>query len=368
MRNYTWLITLFASLAASGCNQTECGDGTIQRDGKCEPASVQTNAAMCGPFTELQGDKCAPQFPPTECDPTTTMPTTDPATGVTTCIGTGGGGCDTPIACPAPTGGTKMTICGQIYDFENNTKYAESGGASSNCDPMAPAASGPCALQIIPYDAIAFGTNPGTATPLAVDSVTIDKCGRYRVAGIETSGTGPFIGLGIDDAGQPLGPTGTTVTVGVAVPKADGPVVQGFEGWIVKATTTGMWQSTGGPPLSGGIYAGIFRKHKKGVGDPFEIQSGVTITDMGNTIPTRDYYFQAAETNHQNIDAAATATGANGTVLVTGAMVSESTAYSGQGGLGAGCRWEPHAAASLAGIVFIQVYRKLDIIGQTCAD
>jgi hypothetical protein len=376
MRNYPLLITLFASLAASACNQTECGTGTIERDGTCQPATVQTDPGMCGPFTELQGDRCAPQFPPTECDPSTTMPNVDPDTGVVTCIGTGGGGCDTPIACPAPTGSTKITICGQFYDFQDNTKFAESGGASGNCDPASPTTSGPCALQLLAFDAYAFGSNPQTAQPLAVDSVTIDKCGRYRVAGIETSGTGPFIGLGIDDGppGTPLGPTGVTVTVGVAAAKADGPAIQGFEAWIVKATTVGAWQASGGPMLATGIYAPVYRKHKKGNGDPFEPQgAGVEATkDPNGPIATGPsgpaFYFDAAETMRTTIDTNNTTTGANSTVLITGASVNDSVVYGGQNGLGPGCLWQKHAGASIPGIVFIQVFRKDNIFGQTCND
>lgn len=370
MRNYHLLVPLFASLAsAAGCTQTECATGTIERDGKCEPADVQTSAGQCGPGTELQGDICVPVVTPTHCDPATTEEQTNPD-GTITCIGTGGSSCDTPIACPTPSG-TKMTICGQLYDFENNAKFSDTTG-SGNCDPANPATSGPCALQIQAYDAIAFATNPSTAAPLTVDSVTIDKCGRYRVAGIDTGPAGPFIGLGIDDAGMPLGPAGVTVTVGVAAPKAEGPVLQGFEGWIVKASTTQLWTTSGGtgaPTLSGGIYAAVFRKHKKGVGDPFENQSGVTIQKSGTDATSQDWYFQPTELTHQNLLATATATGANGTALVTGAMISDgAAAYSAQTGLGPGCRWEAHAAASLPGIVFIQVYRKLDIIGQTCND
>jgi hypothetical protein len=94
----------------------------------------------------------------------------------------------------------------------------------------------------------------------------------------------------------------------------------------------------------------------------------VTVTKSGNTIPANDYYFQAALTDRTTIDPAATATGANGTALVTNASVSDSVVYAGQGGLGPGCRWELHAGASLANIVYIQVYRKADIIGQTCSD
>src|SRR5689334_22675307 len=106
-------------LASSSCKQVECAEGTIERDGRCEPALVTTETAKCGPFTELQGDRCVPQFSPTECDLATTTPSLDPETGVVTCVGTGGGGgCGTPLPCPAGTGSTKLTVCGQIYDFE----------------------------------------------------------------------------------------------------------------------------------------------------------------------------------------------------------------------------------------------------------
>jgi len=372
MRNHILLISLLASLTATGCKQTECGDGTIERDGQCEPATVTTSAGICGPFTELQGDKCVPQFPPTECDPATTAPMKDPATGVTTCIGTGGGGCGSPLVCPPGTTSTKLTICGQLYNIEDNAKFADPNPTATRCNLMSPASSGPCALQILAFDAISFGTNPSTATPLTVGDVYIDDCGRYRLTDIETNGTGPFIGLGIDDGppGSALGPTGATVTVGIATPKPPERYVTDFEAWIVNQTTVGKWQASGGPPLSGGIYAAIFRQHKKGNGDQFANQDGVTITKSGNTIPTQDYYFTASETTRMTVDAAAIATGANGTGLLTGASVADSVVYSGQNGITSTstCRWEPHAAASLPGIVFLQIYRKIDQIGQTCTD
>ena len=371
MRNHILLLSSLAGLSglAAGCTKTECGEGTIDRDGTCEPANVQTNAGMCGPFTELVGDRCVPQFPPTECDPATTMPAIDPDTGVVTCVGTGGGSCTSVFACPPGSTATKLTVCGQLYDIENNTKFQ---GAATGARCGTGETTGPCALQILAYDAIAFGTNPSAATPLTVSDIYIDDCGRYRVTDIETNGTGPFIGLGFDDGppGTPLGPTGVTVTTAVATPKPSERVVEGFEAWIVKASTAGMWQSSGGPPLSGGIYAAIFRRHKKGNGDEFANQDGVTITKSGVAQPANDFYFSMNETNHQTIDGAATATGVNGTVLYTNASVADSVVYGGMGGITAttACRWEPHAAASLPGIVFFQIYRKLDQIGQTCTD
>jgi hypothetical protein len=124
-----------------------------------------------------------------------------------------------------------------------------------------------------------------------------------------------------------------------------------------------------GPPLSGGIYAPVFRQHRKGSGDQFANQAGVTFTKAGNTVPANDYYFTAAETMRTTVDTNATATGANGTALITGATIDDSVMYAGTGGLGTGCRWEPHAGASLPGIVFIQVFRKIDaVVGGPCND
>ncbi|NVB82931.1 MAG: hypothetical protein HOV81_31425 [Kofleriaceae bacterium] len=357
-------------VAQTSCNQVECADGTIERDGKCVAASDNFDPTMCGPFTELQGDKCVPTFPPTVCEDGSTLPEVDPETGVTTCKGTGPApGCGGSLACPAGTSATKLTICGQIYDFKDNSKFAAAGAEGMRCDPAAPATSGPCALQILAFDADKFARTPTTAPPLSVGDVYIDDCGRYRLTDIETSGTSPYIGLGFDDAGMTLGPNGVTVTVGVATAKPPARYLKDFEAWIVNQTTIGAWQTSGGPPLSGGIYAPVFRQHRKGFGDQYANQSGVSFTRMGNPDTTNDYYFPTADTGRNMIDTAASATGANGTVLVTAATIDESLAYSGTGGLGAGCRWEPHAGASLPGIVFIQVFRKIDaVVGGPCND
>ena len=359
-------VILAAIAFAPACNNTECGPGTISKGGTCQPADVTTGAAMCGPFTQLQGDKCVPQFPPTMCDPATTTPDVDPTTGVTTCIGTGGGGCAAPFACPTPATGTKQTICGQIYDIETNQPFANTGATGAKC--TAPTASGPCSLGIQAYDAIAFGMNPMAAQPLTNGGVDIDDCGRYRVRDIDVP-SGLFIGLGIDDANSAnMGPLGTTNTTGVATPKTPGMATKDFDAFVAKKSTTDMWSSTGGPAVSTGMYVAIFRTHKLGNGDPLAPQSGVTITKSGSPVPSNDYYFKAAETNHQNVDPIATATGANGTGLLTNASVTDNLVWSGNGGITDqnNCEWETHAAASLPFIVFFQIYRPQNVIGKTC--
>jgi hypothetical protein len=327
-------IALAALVAMPACKSIECGAGTIDRNGTCAPADETTGTAKCGPFTVLQGEQCVPMFPPTECDPASTTPDIDQGTGVTTCIGTGGGGCSSAFACPTPAAG-KQTICGQIYNLTDNSKFALTGASGTKCGGAL--TTGPCALQILAYDAIAFGNDPVNTPPLGTGAVFIDDCGRYRVPDITVPG-GPFVALGIDDAGMPLGPAGVTVTTGVAIPKVADSKYKDLEAWVVDNTTTSLWTSTGGPMLSVGIYMGIFRTHMCDqttgtcTGDGFLNQMGVTITKSGSAVPANDYYFQA-ETNHQHIDMAATATSINGSALLTNASVNDSLVYSGTGGI-----------------------------------
>jgi hypothetical protein len=355
-----FLASLVAVVGATGCKNVECGKGTIERGGTCAPADETTSAAACGPFTVLQGTECVPMFPPTECDPTTTTPDVDPATGVTTCIGTGGGGCAAPFACPPPTA-TKQTICGRIFDLETNAPFADTGATGAKC--TTPAASGPCALQIQAFDALVFGANPTSATPLVVGGVDIDDCGRYRVKDISLGGVGPYIGLGFDDAGAVFGPTGVTVTVGIATPMIANDASKDVQGWVVPMSTTDKWTASGGPPLSTGYYVPIFVQHSTG----FDPQSGVTfLQTMGSG--TQAFYFTPAETTRTTIVGAATMTGANGTALVTGADVADNLAYTGTGGIvdTTNCKWETHAGATLPGIVFAQIIRPMAQLGHTC--
>lgn len=375
MRNYTILLSLLASLTASGCNGIDCGPGTIERNGTCAPADENPDPSSCGPFTHLVGETCVPDNPPTECG-MNTMAVTDPETGIVTCVGTGGGtDCATPLPCPNPTGSTKQTICGQIYDFENMTKFAGTGAAQ--CDATTPTASGPCALALSAYDALNFASNPATATPLAVGSKYIDNCGRFKLENVETSGTGPYIGIGVDDA-VGMGPTGISVTAAVATGKLAMGVTNNVEAFIVKPSTAQMWGTTsgGGVSLQTGVFATLFRKHKlplvNASFDPFEPQSGVVIQRGSPALDvpsTNAFYFGANVVDHTTIDPAATATGVNGTGLVNDANVMrDSLSYLGKNGLGTGCRWENHGGASLPGIVYIQIFRKADIIGMTCND
>jgi len=352
-------LVVLVVLAGAGCQSVDCGDGTVERDGRCEPADQTVGTATCGPFTVLQGDTCVPMFPPTECDPATTIADLDPTTGVTTCIGTGGGGCSAPFPCPAPSAG-KQTICGQLYDFETSALFRTADASGERC-PATPTADGPCALGIVAYDAIEFASNPQTAEPLEMGELYIDDCGRYRLSDI-TPGASPFIGLGIDDAlPANRGPGGLTNAVGVATSRAPDTATRDLEGFIVAPSTTAKWASSGGPSIATGYFAMVFRAMRTGTMN----QSGVTALRMTTPIPDDDFYFDADETTRETIDGAATSTGANGTALVTDAALADG-AYTGTGGLPAECRWSARPGVTLPGVVFIQIFRPEDATGMTC--
>lgn len=365
------LLFVAAFVIAGGCKDTTCGPNTIDDNGTCTPADETVGTAMCGSGTTLEGDQCVASYPPVECDPTTTTMSTDPITGVTTCVGNGtGGGCTATFACPTPTSG-KQTICGQLYDFKDMSLFQGANPTGAQCG--SGATTGPCGLQILAFDASAFAANPTGTAPLATDPVYIDDCGRYRVPNITLTGT-PYVALGVDDAGMPLGPAGITNTTGVALPQQMNKAISNFETYIVSSTTTNNWAATGGPTIADGIYTGIFRTHVCAAsdamctGDAMATQGGVTFTKSNVAEPADDYYF-TTESTYEDIDGSATATSIDGGVLFTGASIADGLAYSGMGGITdtTDCKWESHAAASLSGIVFFQVYRPVAAtINSTC--
>lgn len=350
------LLAIAAAILAS-CQQVECGPGTIERAGSCVAADETVSTATCGPLTRLVGDQCLPELAPTVCDPATTEEDLDPATNVTTCIGSGGGGCGGALACPQPAAG-KQTICGQIFDLETGEPFTPTDGTGTRCDPMAPTATGPCSVRIHAYDAIAFSTNPNDPNArLAVGDSYLDDCGRYRVSDITLPASSPFIALGIDDVDMTkAGPLGTTNATGVATSKAGDVASKDVEAFVAPRSTTDQWAANGGPTINGGIYAMIFRAKRAPSKLP---QAGVTvIKGNGSPTPSTDHYFVSTDVTRQRLDAVATSTGANGSALVTNAMLSDG--YSGTGGIPPECRWSGHAAATLPFVVFIQILRPIN--------
>jgi hypothetical protein len=349
------LAALGFGLAGAGqiaCNDVSCGSGTIERNGACAPADDTVGSAQCGTFTELVADTCVPEFPPAVCDPATTTAVTDPTTGVTTCMGEGSAsGCSAPLACPTPDTG-KQTICGQLYNLIDLTPFADTGATGATC--TAGSASGPCAVGIAAVDA-------ATGTMLSIGSETIDDCGRYIVADIGVaSAPSPVIGLALDDANPAnAGPLGVTEATAVSTFKTPNVATQNLDAFVVPPAQ--MW--SGGPAITGGIYAMIFFAHKTG----FVPQPGVTVTKNGATIPTLDSYFVVTDVNRTTVDAAATFTNANGTALISSASPADGLAYSGSGGLQPGCAWPSEGGTTQMFVIDVQELRPTDASGMTCS-
>ncbi len=218
-------------------------------------------------------------------------------------------------------------------------------------------ATGPCALGIEAFDAVAFASNPATTPPLSAGELDIDDCGRFRLTDI-TEPSGPLIALGLDDAVPAnRGPAGTTQSVGIAIPALANTTTENLEHFVVTSAVTDMWLASGGPSVGVGVYAAIFRAHV----DPTKTdnQAGVTMLQNGNPITAGDaFYFTAADTNRDTIDPAATATGKSGAALLINAQLT--VAYSGSGGLGSNCAWTPHPGAQVPDVVFVQTFRPED--------
>ena len=356
---YPIVLLALALAFDAGCKSTDCGEGTTERNGTCVPADEAFGAATCGSGTVLHGDLCEPTLKPTVCDPATTTPELGPD-GVITCVGTGAAtGCAARIACPAPTDGTKQTICGQIYDFETGQPFQNPDATGAAC--AAGATTGPCALGIKAFDAVSFVSTGGASGQLTTGAVTIDDCGRYKVADI-TQPAGPLIALGFDDADPTKpGPMGYASSTAVATPKTGG-ATRDFEAFFVAPATTVAWATAGVPfDATNGIFAAIFRGHKTG----FDTVGGVTVSRNQFPEPGHDYYFSAVA-NRTTLDGGLGATSGNGGALFNITNQMPTDVYSGQSPLPAGCAWEFHAGASVRFVVFIQIFRPTNAPGMTC--
>ena len=347
-RTWSWIApTLLAALPGlqAGCSQVVCGDGTIERAGTCVPADEQPGAAQCGLGTELgTGGKCVPTDP-TFCDPDSTTAQIDPDTGVTTCYGNGGGGCAAELPCMPPTSG-RLTLCGRLYDTETDQVIAAAGATGVPCNPAAPTADGPCSLKVQFFDALAFQMDPVNATPLVPASLLVDDCGRYQVRDLPGTSFG-FIGAGVDDG---MGVADSHILTGVATAEALAAPARGFRLYATRKTTDTSWTTAatlGSPRFAAqGVLAMVF--HHRGA--PV---AGVVARRGGNVIPADDYYFTDATASRTALDKTKIMTGDNGTALVINS--SAPTAHDGQGGEPAGCKWPATLAATIPGVVFVQV-------------
>jgi hypothetical protein len=373
MRTSYFGLTLAAAAAGlvnASCSTVECGQGTVERDGACFAADQSTEPGMCGgtgPFATVLGlDGTCETEVPTVCDEETTRAETDDQTGVTTCIGTGGG-CEVEIQCSAPESG-RITLCGRIWDAETDMPIAASiDGSTAECDPAAPTTSGPCSLRVRFFDALDFAGDPAGAMAITPpDGVYTDNCNRYRGHNMTRPQFG-FIGMGVDDA-PGITPTTPHRLTGVATANALATPGRGFRAYSTRVSTDMLWSTSaaiGGMTFAErGVLAIVFRYQ----GQP---RAGVQIRQAGSLIPNTDFYFTdtgiARTSVSPGVPGTQSVTGANGTGLVI--SVDTPTAHDGVGaepGTPGQCIWPSNLAAAIPGVVFIQTKDAETTLGAAC--
>jgi hypothetical protein len=338
---------LLAALPAAqlGCSQVVCGEGTVERDGVCRPADEQPDSATCGLGTELSPGGTCVIADPIECDPLTTEPQFDPDTGITTCVGTNVDVCAPDLQCPAPANG-KLTLCGRIYDTETDEPLRAANATGAVC-PGTPTADGPCSLKLNFYDALLFQQNPSGTAPQAVGSVTVDDCGRYVGHNIDATSFG-YIGAATDDG---MGVADTHILTGVATADNLATPARGFRAYATRKTTDTVWTTaanlTGGDTFASlGVLVMVFRKGVMPI-------AGVKIQQNGAVVAANDYYFTDTGKTRSLLDRTPDMTGANGSGLFIHADAP--MPFTGTGSEPAGCRWPTALAATIPGVVFVQI-------------
>lgn len=345
-----FLAAAASAVALSGCQQLQCADGTHEANGECVPSDETADPATCGPGTVLGNDgMCAPELPPTQCDPNTTMtvPCVDDPS-IMCCVGTGGGTCDSDITCPAAVNG-KINLCGRLFDLETDQQIRAAAPAIQDCTSPTAATDGPCQLNVEVYDAIDFATNPGSATPKPHDPLYLDDCGRYRLTNITAPNSG-FLGIGAEDAaGQPT----THRLTGVAIAAAGNQTFNRQQTYSETTDTDDSWSTqaalSGGSFADRGAYVGIFLHH----GNPVE---GVTITASVGGGPSNDWYFSDADPSTRSTIATpgtqGDATGPDGTGIMIN--ITGLAQMSGSGAETSGCTWPTNQGASIPTVMFVQ--------------
>jgi hypothetical protein len=352
------LACALALAPVASCSSLECGENTIERDGRCV-AEVAQPGGECGPGTvynptSMRCESSLFNDGGGICGANTTVLIDD--AGVRTCVGTGGGGgdCSQPLPCTAPTGANNLSLCGRVYELEDSKPLDD--GRTDTGEPWK-------TIELRVYDPIAFIGNP--SSPPIVKALP-DSCGRFAIIDVPRPNDG-FIAVATDDivdagGGPVFGDN--LVQTGIAAPAAGGETLGGLRAWVFRRTTDDKWSTSAGL-ASGtsfgkmGVYIPIFISGAAAAPFPAGPTAGVTIaqiidsgTGARRTDAAKDYYFDDTDPLvRRTASASRPATGANGTGLFvnTGLLT-----FSGQGGAPAGTCWAKDLAAAPVGGAYVQ--------------
>lgn len=354
------LAVIAAVVASPGCEDTRCGDGTFEQDGVCVWTPPPGSDDACGDGTHFDPVTftCVPDYPPTVCDPETTVEIVDPATGVTYCVSPGDEACSETFLCPTPRDG-KVTLCGQLLNVSTNAHERVDQAISELCDPGNPTEDGPCSLQMAVYDAVDFSTNREMAVPLEATRIQIDDCGRFRVDSVAYPVQAPFVAISV------RGVSSTDVWAHAAAFVEVTPNLRrtDLRLYALEQSADAAWTSSAGDPFAGdsfvdrGAYVSLFMSGEPVLDgwDPdqnvHKRVAGVSVTAAGAPVGDSAYYFSDTDPNVlSTIDDGMTATGANGAAITVDTSLVN---HSGSGAEPPGCEWPRNLAASVPGVAVI---------------
>ncbi len=260
--------------------------------------------------------------------------------------------CAVPLPCPLPTAG-KLTICGAIHDLETDAPLASPGdGAACHASD-----GGPCALRVTFYDALEYATGPTTAVPKRPGALLVDTCGRFRATDLPEASFG-FIAVEVDD---PVGGADALIPTFISTSNEDGQRGVAHRAYRTRRTSAATWTAAAGlatPLAQSGVLAMGFRYH----GVP---RAGVRPRRSSAATVLDALYFADGGATRTTIGLGATATGPDGTALVTAAGPSPDN-YDGLGAEPAGCSWPPRLAARIPGGVMVDARDPVRPDGTPC--
>lgn len=255
--------------------------------------------------------------------------------------------CSTPLDCPSPAPG-QACVAGRFRSTENNAAICVDPVSAAVCTGIG--TGGPCALRVEVADGLAFLSNPGAASPIAVAERVIDGCGRFRLSGFAVPATG-FAAVYIDDA---TGAADLHLLTAEVVAVASQDQLEGQRGYVLRHEIDAAWTVSAGAPFGTQTFA------ERGVFVPIFLHgeipvAGVTVTASGAPRVDDDFYFSDLDPDHRTtVSAAQASTGANGSALLVDSTLET---HSGSGSEPPGCAWPTTVAATAAGLALVQELR-----------
>lgn len=247
--------------------------------------------------------------------------------------------CATPLPCTLPRVG-RLTVCGAIADLETDAPIVSAGPAAA----CGASDGGPCALRVRFFDALEYAQGATTAVPKEPSALLVDTCGRFRATDV----TEMSFGFAAVEVADPEGASAAHVPTIIAIANADAQGGATHLAYATRLATAARWTTAAGettPLAQTGVLAMVFRYR----GAPV---AGVRPRNSSTTDIIDARYFADAGPARTTIAIGATATGPNGTTLVTGAGPTPA-GYDAVGAEPVACVWRQGLAARIPGAVMV---------------